>query len=258
MNMMEKLKKVEAFSNDYAALIRSDTIAFKEAKSWERVRENWWYALLFYFDRVYYQGRNDKLSGYFERAAIKALEPVLAGDLTKLKRLRHWLEPEQWNVEGNPLWEALGRTYNIGRDKLYATGTKYDKKMVMDSLRFVLNDCKDCNILEHSIQEIQSGNIAGLSKRLHEIFNVKDKASSFFLRDAVFVYELDAYLKPEDYYLLVPIDVHVSRIVERLGIKADAREIAIVCQQNGVSPVRFNQGAFYFSYFSFDILLDML
>jgi len=263
MQLTQKLKKVEAFSKDYAALIRSDTIAFKEAKSWERVRENWWYALSFYFDRVYYQGRNDKLSGYFERAAIKALETVLVGassndKLSSLKRLRGWLEPGQRNTKGNPFWNALSKKYDIGKNKEYGTGRERDREMVLDSLQFVVSECKDYNILEYSIQQVQNHNIADLSRKLHGITSVKNKTASFFLRDTVFVYDLEAYLKAEDYYYLVPIDTWVKKVADKLGIKANAKDIAITCQQNGVSPIRFNQGAWYLGSHSLTILLDRL
>jgi hypothetical protein len=112
--------------------------------------------------------------------------------------------------------------------------------------------------LEHSIQQIQNHNIADLSRKLHGITSVGDKIASFLLRDTVFVYDLEAYLKAEDYYYLVPIDTWVKKVADKLGIKANAKDIAITCQQNGVSPIRFNQGAWYLGSHSLTILLDRL
>ena len=101
--------------------------------------------MIFFFDRAFYQGRTDKLSGYFERATIAALDTVLVGSssderLSSLNKLSHWLNREQWRTKGNPLWEALGRKYGIGRKKEYRTGRERDKEMVLDSLRFVVGE----------------------------------------------------------------------------------------------------------------------
>lgn len=261
--MVKKLRQIETFSDNYRSLLCSETIAFNRGKSWEKVRQDWWLALIFFFDRAFYQGRSNTLSGYFERATISALESALGGSssdekLSSLKKLSHWLHPEQWKRKENPLWEALSRKYNIDGNKEYRTGRERDKEMVLDSLRFVLSDCKDCNILEHSIQQIQNQNIGDLSRKLHSITSVGDKIASFFLRDTVFVYELEAYLKAEDYYYLLPIDTWVRKVVDKLGMKVNAKDMAITCQQNGVSPIRFNQGAWYLGFHSLDVLLDML
>lgn len=263
MQLAQKLKKVEAFAKDYATLMCSETIAFDKGRSWEKVRQDWWYALIFFFDRAFYQGRSDDLSGRFEKATILALDSVVCGSspaekLLSLKKLSGWLHREQWKRKQNPLWKALSKKYDIGENKEYGTGRERDREMVLDSLRFVVSDCKDCNILEHSIQQIQNHNIADLSRKLQGIISVGDKIASFFLRDTVFIYNLEVYLKPKDYYYLVPIDTWVRKVADKLGMKANAKDIAITCQQNGVSPIRFNQGAWYLGSHSLSLLLDML
>lgn len=260
--MIAKLKKIEAFSEDYKILVCSDTIAFDKAGSWERVRQDWWYALIFFFDRAFYQGRSDKLSGYFERATVAALDRVLGGSssdekLSSLKTLSHWVQPDQWKVERNPLWEALSGKYHI-EDKERGTGRERDKEMVLDSLQFVLSDCKDCNILEHSIEQIQNHNVAPLFRRLDNITSVGVKIASFFLRDTVFFYDLEACVKAEDYHYLVPIDVWVGKVTDKLGMKADAEAIATTCLQSGISPVKFAIGLWYVGFHSLEVLLDIL
>lgn len=257
-----KLKKIEAYSQNYRALLSSETMAFKEAGSWEKVRRDWCLALIFFFDRAFYQGRNDQLSGCFEQATIRALSTVLVGSssekLSLLKESSRWLVRDQRKIAGNPLWDALCGEYDIGKGKKYGTGRERDKEMVLDTLGFILSNCEGFNMLEHSIERIKNGNIAELSNQLHSITSVGDKIASFFLRDTVFVYDLESSLKPEDYYYVIPIDIWVRRIAEKLGIEADAKAIATVCQQNGVSPVRFDQGAWYLGSHSFSVLLDML
>ena len=260
---MDKLKKIEAFSENYRNLLTSETLAFREAGSWEKVRQDWWLALIFFFDRAFYQGRNDKISGYFEQATIKALSDVLAGSssserLLSLRTLSHWLNREQWRSQRNPFWNALSKKYDIAGGKKSGTGRERDREMVLSSLNFIVNHCEDYNILEYSIQHIQSGEIGRLSNELHNIVSVGDKIAAFFLRDTVFVYDLETYLKPEDYYYVVPIDTWVGKVADKLGIEANAKAIAIACQQNGVSPVKFDQGAWYLGSHSFSVLLDML
>lgn len=127
---------------------------------------------------------------------------------------------------------------------------------MLDTLRFIVNNCEGYNILRHSIQSIKNGNVTELSKELHSIVSIGDKITSFYLRDTVFVYELDHYLRPEDYYYVVPIDTWARQIVAKLGIEADAKAIALICQQNNISPIKFNQGAWYIGSHSLSVLLD--
>ena len=255
------LRKIEAFSENYRTLLTSETLAFKEAFSWEKVRQDWWFALLFFFDRAFYQGRNDLLSARFERANVKALDSCLVGStsadkLSSLTQYRHWLQSECWKASDNPLWNALCQTYEIGVGKRYGTGRERDREMVLDTLQFIVNNCEGYNILEYSIQSIKNGNIEELSKKLHNIISIGDKIASFYLRDTVFVYELDNYLKPEDYHYVMPIDTWVKQISNKIGVEADAKAMATACQQNGVSPIKFNQGAWYIGSHSLSVLLD--
>ena len=240
-----------------------ETLAFKEGGAWDTVRQDWWLALIFFFDRAFYQGRSDILSSRFERATIKALNRVFSAPssdekLSLLKEARYWLDREQWKRPKNPFWDVLCKGYDIGEIKRYGTGRERDREMVLDSLRFIVNDCKDSNILEHSIHCIKSANIGDLSRELHSIVGIGDKIASFFLRDTVFFYDLEACVKAEDYHYLVPIDVWVSKVTDKLGMKTDAEAIATTCLQNGISPVRFAIGLWYVGFHSLDVLLDML
>lgn len=255
------LRKIEGFSENYKALLTSETLAFKEAGSWDRIKQNWWFALLFFFDRTFYQGRSDLLSRRFERATVEALASSLIGStsdekLSSLIQYQHWLHHERWKDPDNPLWSALCQTYDIGERKRSGTGRERDREMVLDTLRFIVNNCEGYNMLEYSVKSIKNGNIEELSKKLHNIISIGDKIASFYLRDTVFVYELDNYLKPEDYHYVMPIDTWVRQISNKIGIEADAKAMATACQQNGVSPIKFNQGAWYIGSHSLDVLLD--
>ena len=225
------LKKIEAFSENYKSLLSSETLAFKEAGSWDRIRQDWWFALLFFFDRAFYQGRSDILSGRFERATVEALAGSLIGStsdekLSSLIQYQHWLQRERWKDPDNPLWSALCQKYEIGERKRSGTGRERDREMVLDTLQFIVNNCEGYNILEYSVQSIKNGNIEELSKKLHNIISIGNKITSFYLRDTVFVYELDNYLKPEDYHYVMPIDTWVRQISNKIGVEADANKTA--------------------------------
>lgn len=259
---LEKFKKIEAFSDKYRSLSELEGLAFQEAGSWEKVIEDWWLALLFFFDRAFYQGRSDKLSRQFEQATVKALDTFLIGTtsekLLQLRQSSDWLIRENWNKSENPLWSALGRTYHVGKKEKRSTGRQRDKEMVLDTLNFIEKNCEDCNILAHSIQNIKIGEIVKLSKQLDYIVSVGDKITSLFLRDIVFLYGLEDYLRPEDYCLVMPIDTWVRQVCDKLQIKPDAKEMVSACRENGVSPIKFNQGAWYLGARSFSILIDAL
>ena len=49
--VMNKLRKVEVFSANYRTLLSSETLTFKAAGSWDRIKQDWWFALLFFFGR---------------------------------------------------------------------------------------------------------------------------------------------------------------------------------------------------------------
>lgn len=258
-----KLNKIAAFSEEYRRLIEKEGLAFNKAGgSWKTVRKDWWSAFLFFLDQAYYTGRRDELSQRFERAAVQALESVLVGQtseerLLALKGLIQWLQPSQQDKPGNPFREALDKKYNIGAKERSGTGRGRDKEMVQDALRFATEDC-EFNILECSVKLICRGNIGDLYRRLDKIVGVGPKVASLFLSTTVFIYELDSYLQPTDYEYVVPIDRWVRRIADTLGIRTDSKSIAKVCQDNGISPIKFEQGVWYLGSHSLEVVLRTL
>ncbi|MFC1972513.1 hypothetical protein ACFLVE_03815 [Chloroflexota bacterium] len=258
-NLQLKLKKIESFSKHYEALMTCENIAFTKAESWDRVRRDWWYALLFFFDRAFYKGRNDTLSQKFERATIKALETVLVGSssekLSELQGLTYWLIHEQWERPENPLWEALSQEYEIGNKKT-GVGRGKDKKFVLASMDFIVKHCEGYNIIEYAIGHIQQRNTRLVYDEILNIYDVGPKVAALFLRDVVFIYKLEGFLKERDYDCLMPIDTWIKQIGKRLEISVTAENMVDLCQDNKVSPILFNQGAWYLGKHSFDILLD--
>lgn len=97
---------------------------------------------------------------------------------------------------------------------------------------------------------------------IKNIYGVGEKVSSFYLRDFAQVFDdrLSNVFSDNDwdkYFHLNPIDVHVKKISEQLGIiksyesNLDLINTKIInfCKENGISPIKFNQGAYMLSKF---------
>lgn len=212
---------------------------------------NWWEALKFYFDKTFYRGRIDKLSKKFKDAAIKALQEFRIWEKLEELKINGWIDSTRFNVDENPLQRLL-REANVNH--------RGDRLMVIGTLSFI-SGLNERNIVKWTIKQIKNGKIEGVYSQLDNIPWIGDKLASFFIRDIVDLYELEAYLSPNDFIFTQPIDTWVKQICGRLEIiteelsnkkylsNKDLREIkqAIlkICNQFGVSPIKFNEGAWY-------------
>lgn len=149
------VKRIEGLSKNYMTNIEKETISYKKAGGDKEILRSWWLSLTFFFDTVFYQGRNDELSGRFERATIKALEDFLGKDdgqrLEKLIWLKNngCLRWKQYEFEKDTFRKfgrcedfgySLTKQYNIncnGVSKRSSTGKPRDREMVVDALRFI-------------------------------------------------------------------------------------------------------------------------
>jgi hypothetical protein len=76
--MPNLMRKIESLSKDYMKIIEDETLSFTLATGDRyRILNSWWLSLIFFFDRVFYQGRRDEVSGMFGKAAVKALKELL-------------------------------------------------------------------------------------------------------------------------------------------------------------------------------------
>jgi len=245
---------------------------FTEQQVWHAIASDWWLALIFFFDRAFYQGRRDQLSEIFEKATIQALGKALGNDeetrREKLLDYYHegWLDLDTWGEQGNLLCEALHGCYDVGERKPYGTGKQGDQKMVVGTLQFIVDECPDWNILSRAIDDIKRRQLRSLSRRLQRIVGVGPKISSLFLRDVVGVYGLKGYIPEQDLALIFPMDTWLSNIGRRLfpsvvpgsGGRNLARHLVKTCLESGVHPIELNQGAWYVGVHSLNIILDNL
>jgi hypothetical protein len=81
----------------------------------------------------------------------------------------------------------------------------------------------------------------------------------------VSLYGLSGFIDAAAASCLQPVDVWVRRIARKAGIAGLAdSDVAIrsgilkACRDEGVSPIGFNQGAWYIGYHAFDLLLERL
>jgi hypothetical protein len=120
-------------------------------------------------------------------------------------------------------------------------------------------------LLAYSCAEIMAGRLKQHYASLLSIRQVGEKVASFYLRDLVSVYGLSEFIDDASASCLQPVDVWVRRIARKAEIAGPSdSDLAIrggiskTCRDEGVSPIDFNQGAWYMGYNSFGLLLERL
>jgi len=217
--------------------------------------KDWWQALRYFLHYSFYQGRTDTISERVEKKAMDILERYFARkSKDELIRLRK----ENFDRIREELQKAIGKG-KVGRGR--------DIDMVISILDFVsgLKE-EDKNVVRYSISKIKEGDLEGHFRELDQIFSIGPKVASLYLRDLVHIYSLEKSIKDKDKIYLQPIDVWVRKVAVKTGIIKDGklsddevrRRIVKACEKIGVSPIKFNQGAWYVGSHSFDILLENL
>lgn len=225
----------------------------------ETLLTDWWAALDFFFGRACFQGRRDKISERVYNAVISVLEPVFSKD----KNTKAYL-----NEQANG-WERIKQelSKHIGKGKV---GKARDVEMVISSLQFI-SRLPNLNFVGYTVDKIHAGQINAHYEEIQRlkstngIVQVGPKIASFYLRDVVSIFKLESKIPIEFSFQLQPIDVWVRKLAHKTGIApyeakdADIQNaIVTLCKTYGVSPLQFNQGAWYVGYFSFDLLLEKL
>lgn len=153
----------------------------------------------------------------------------------------------------------------IGKGKI---GKGRDIEMVIDTFDFI-DRLPDKNIVRYSNEKIVQGDVKILWYELQKsqseegITSVGPKIASFYLRDLITVLHLQNKVSEKDQIFLQPVDTWVKQIANILRIDEKdpwkAREkILDKCKLAGVSPVQFNEGAWYLGTHSLDLLLEQM
>ncbi|MFH1376844.1 MAG: hypothetical protein ABIH25_04370 [Candidatus Woesearchaeota archaeon] len=244
---VETIKKIINYGDKYIERHLTDVF------DTDLMLKNWWEGLQFFLSRSFYQGRRDTISARVEEKAMNVLKKYIAdksNDATVLLNKNNFSEIK------NALTEVIGKG-KIGRGR--------DIKMVISILNFV-SELEEKNIVKYSILKIKSGKVKEHFYELQKIISIGPKITSFYLRDLICIYSLDKYMTKENLIFLQPIDTWVRKVALKVEIINNLEEddisvrekIVKACLELNVSTIKFNQGAWFLGYNSFDIVLENL
>ena len=202
------------------------------------------------FRKVFASARSDRLSRQYREAAETVLRDY--------KR----------EIEGR--W--TGDTNAFSKDEFLTEladagiGNQHDRRMVVETIKYLgeLDDF-DHRIMEYTRASIQEGHIKTVFDELNSIHNVGPKKATLFLRDVVSGSNLEEYVNGDDYRYVFPVDTRVFQVAEELDLvstdsprwETNSTEIVEACGDS-VSPIEFNQGAWYIGKNAFEIVIDQL
>ncbi len=110
------------------------------------------------------------------------------------------------------------------------------------------------NVMSHLKEEI-SDDLEQAFIHLNTIHGIGPKVASLLLRDTAWLYDLENKIPPEYRIYLQPVDRWIRRIARCMWTDLDneavpdwviAKRITDACNRYGISPIHFNQGAWYF------------
>lgn len=237
-------KKIITYSKKYY----NDFLKLLEVKK-DSLLENPKEALNFFLDRVFYQGRQDRISEKVRdqvKLAIEEFEKA-KGDFNALFGIQNHGDLRQI------LFSRIGRG-KVGR------GSDID---LMISLLEFAAQVKGNNLISYLKENFQRGKVVYLFQTLQKIKRIGPKISSFILRDFSVLFGLDEGLDIDDYVALQPVDTWVMKVGHILGLydlkeinkmsekKRDEKirqSIIDYCISQKLSPPRFNQGMWYYGF----------
>ncbi|MCL5027959.1 MAG: hypothetical protein M1480_02955 [Bacteroidetes bacterium] len=224
----------------------------------ESICNYWWSGFDFFLNKAFYQGRLDSVSAQVYEIAIKILREYFTNDNNQRLVYRHnnnWYDLKQQLDE------------NIGKGKI---GKGRDVVMVISALDFI-DSIEENNIVKYSINKILNNNLKEIYTELQNskcekgIVQVGPKIAPFFLRDIVTLFELEDKIHGNDFIYLQPIDTWLRKIAKKINlVEQDAKDEIIInkiieeCNSANISPILFNQGAWYLGNNAFNILLDKI
>jgi hypothetical protein len=240
----EAIKKVVYFGERY-----KNEYLQTNAKKKETFEREWYGGLSLLLSYSFLQGRLDKVSEMVEKKARAVLDKYFRGrDLSAMK-----------TRDFDSLLAQLLTV--IGKGKV---GKARDAHMVVEIFRFV-SRLPEENLSRYSVSTIKKDTIQKLYNELNNIMGVGPKIACLYLRDLVDIYDLEANISQEDLRFLQPIDVWVRKVACKVGLVSETEpdvniqnNIVRVCNELGISSLRFNQGAWYLGKNALDIVVKNL
>lgn len=228
--MKSKLIKIEGYGRRYIEVflnIKKNKISKSPLASLE-----------FFLSKSFYRGRKDELSNRFELLTKKILQ-------------QHYQKYE------------FGELSNFD-DQLKKGGVnnQHDRKMVIETIKFVYK-LPDKNLTNYAVDLIKNKRVKSLFDELLKIHAIGPKLAGLYIRDLIFLFNLEKFLKEGDYIYCQPVDTWVKQVAVKLSIAGNedsmdsvAEKIIKFCLENKISPLLFNAGAWYVGARAFDLLLD--
>jgi len=258
----------------------------------EKLKNNRWEALKFFFSHSFMRGRRDILSNEYDCFTINTLENYfdIGRDLdrayNRLKEQKEYFDkkdilkfkkeknlgrgnsvknidfPKQV-AEKNPIVEALTTPNEIEiqwDDKTYKKaiflGNDEDIMMVLDILKFISEDRK--NIYHYVVDTIANFGLKRVYKELTGMRAISDKIATFIIRD---IGLLNSGLINKDYEMAFPVDTWVNKIADKLGCIGENIErtkscLIENCKKYNIYPLNFAAGLWFLGFHSLDILLE--
>lgn len=258
----------------------------------EKLKNNWWYALKFFFSHSFMRGRRDELSTEYYYFTVRIFEDyffINKGGLDisyeRLKEKEEYFDKKgilkfkkdkkigrgnsikykgfiKEVAERNPIIKLLitPKVVKIEWDgKTYNKGiflgNDADVMMVLDVLNIVSLQKNIYNYIMHII--VNNGAIAAY-KELIKIRAISDKIAGFIIRDIGLI-NLDIINK--DYEYAFPVDTWVIKIAPMLGWKGknnkEMKEFLIdKCMDYNLNPLKFAAGVWFLGFHSLNILIE--
>ena len=203
----------------------------------------------------FFHGRNDSLSEQYKTIARKKFS--VYGIKKLINNPKFIEEPEVIIIGNKPIKRALN---------------KRDRKMFKEMLE-KMDDIENNNFVTYAINKIKEGKFKELlteiignpATKKKNIYGAGPKTTSLFLRDVVIIFDLEACIKEDDYFMLFPIDTWVRKICKRLKLvrkndndKTIIQKIVRKCKELGIDPLLVNAGIWYVGKFSQEIAFNNL
>ncbi len=239
MSEPHKLKAVEQYGNRYIREYLSGALERHEAITSDPLE-----ALAFMYGKMFMRGRRDEVSVIFRDRTLEVLRSY--------KRLP--------DIDPGTLDTSLREA---------RVNNRYDRQMVKESINFVSNELQNygCNVFNWAVDAIQNGSAAEAYGALTNIFAIRDKLATFYLRDVALLEDIEESISSEHYVYFQPVDTWVAQVAARLSIvdEDDRRKLSTVksriineCLAADVSPLLFNAGAWMVGAHASRLLIERL
>jgi hypothetical protein len=232
-----KLRSVEEYGRTYV-----NQYLAKARDCLDGIRTDPLQALEFMHSKLFMRGRRDAVSVTFRDRTAAALQRYGVLEDIDLTGLGDYLQAQGVN-------------------------NRHDRRMVIESVRFVRTEltAQGGNVYNWAVKAIHDGRSRDAHLALDAIHAVGDKLASFYLRDVVFLEEMEDDISVTDYRYFQPVDTWVLRLGRSLKLidKADAGSAAkdkliSACLAADVSPLLFNAGAWLVGAHAYDLLIETL